>query len=136
MNPKVNLAASNDGLKFFKWAYEKGGKMAAELDYIPMPDNVVEMVENVGFGHPAEIIRWRAAPAAHHPRRSACRQSSHRRKEILAEVSGSLSKAHCHHRRRRDPVPSSPRKLHPPRGTRRCLHERRCRGSRPDRPET
>ena len=27
--------------KFFKWAYEKGDKMAQDLDYIPMPDNVV-----------------------------------------------------------------------------------------------
>jgi phosphate transport system substrate-binding protein len=41
----VNVAASNDALQFFKWAYEKGGKMAQDLDYIPMPDNVVKMVE-------------------------------------------------------------------------------------------
>ena len=33
-------------LKFFKWAYEKGGKMAQDLDYIPMPDNV----DQVGRG--------------------------------------------------------------------------------------
>ena len=30
---------------FFKWAYEKGDKMAEDLDYIPMPDNVVKLVE-------------------------------------------------------------------------------------------
>ena len=41
----VNVAASNDALQFFKWAYEKGGKMAQDLDYIPMPDNVVKLVE-------------------------------------------------------------------------------------------
>jgi phosphate transport system substrate-binding protein len=41
----ANVAASNDALQFFKWAYEKGGKMAQELDYIPMPDNVVKLVE-------------------------------------------------------------------------------------------
>jgi phosphate transport system substrate-binding protein len=41
----VNVAASNDGLQFFKWAYEKGGKMAQDLDYIPMPDNVVKLVQ-------------------------------------------------------------------------------------------
>ena len=41
----VNVAASNDALQFFKWAYEKGGKMAQDLDYIPMPDNVKMLVE-------------------------------------------------------------------------------------------
>jgi phosphate transport system substrate-binding protein len=43
----VNVAASNDALMFFKWAYEKGGKMAQELDYIPMPENVVAKVEQM-----------------------------------------------------------------------------------------
>lgn len=33
-------------LKFFDWAYTKGDKMAAELDYIPMPDKVVKMIQN------------------------------------------------------------------------------------------
>src|SRR5271169_2165828 len=41
----VNVAASNDALQFFKWAYDKGGKMAQDLDYIPMPDNVTKLVE-------------------------------------------------------------------------------------------
>ena len=43
----VDVAASNSALKFFKWAYEKGDKMAQDLDYIPMPDNVVAMVEKM-----------------------------------------------------------------------------------------
>ena len=43
-NP-ANPAASKDALEFFRWAYEKGDKMAQDLDYIPMPDNVVKMVE-------------------------------------------------------------------------------------------
>ncbi|RBP16515.1 phosphate ABC transporter substrate-binding protein (PhoT family) [Roseiarcus fermentans] len=43
----VNVAASNDALSFFKWSYEKGGQMAADLDYIPMPDNVVKLVETM-----------------------------------------------------------------------------------------
>src|SRR5271165_2537680 len=43
----VNVAASNDGLEFFRWAYEKGGKMAQELDYIPMPEDVVAKVEKM-----------------------------------------------------------------------------------------
>jgi phosphate transport system substrate-binding protein len=40
----ANVAASNDALQFFKWAYEKGDKMAQDLDYIPMPDNVKKLV--------------------------------------------------------------------------------------------
>jgi phosphate transport system substrate-binding protein len=32
-------------LKFFDWAYHHGDKMAEELDYIPMPDAVVKLVE-------------------------------------------------------------------------------------------
>jgi phosphate transport system substrate-binding protein len=32
-------------LKFFKWAYAKGDQMAMQLDYIPMPDNVVKLIE-------------------------------------------------------------------------------------------
>ena len=34
-----------DALKFFDWAYTNGDKMAEELDYVPMPDAVVEMIE-------------------------------------------------------------------------------------------
>jgi phosphate transport system substrate-binding protein len=32
-------------LKFFDWAYKNGSDMALELDYVPMPAAVVEMVE-------------------------------------------------------------------------------------------
>jgi phosphate transport system substrate-binding protein len=32
-------------LKFFDWAYESGDRMALDLDYIPMPDNVVKLVK-------------------------------------------------------------------------------------------
>lgn len=32
-------------LKFFNWAFTHGGKMAEELDYIPMPKAVVELVK-------------------------------------------------------------------------------------------
>ncbi len=31
-------------LDFFSWAYEKGGKLADDLSYIPMPANVVELI--------------------------------------------------------------------------------------------
>ena len=43
-NP-ADKAATASALKFFAWAFEKGDKMAEELDYIPMPQNVVEMVK-------------------------------------------------------------------------------------------
>jgi phosphate transport system substrate-binding protein len=32
-------------LKFFAWAYDKGDALAEGLDYVPIPDNVVHMVE-------------------------------------------------------------------------------------------
>jgi phosphate transport system substrate-binding protein len=38
-------AAATAALKFFSWAYAKGGEMALGLDYIPMPDNVVSIVK-------------------------------------------------------------------------------------------
>jgi phosphate transport system substrate-binding protein len=38
-------AASAEALKFFGWAFAKGDKMAEELDYIPMPDAVVKLIE-------------------------------------------------------------------------------------------
>ena len=41
----ADKAASAEAIKFFKWAFAKGGKMAEELDYIPMPDNVVKLIE-------------------------------------------------------------------------------------------
>ena len=41
----TDKAASQEALKFFKYAFEKGGKAAEELDYIPMPDSVVKLIE-------------------------------------------------------------------------------------------
>jgi phosphate transport system substrate-binding protein len=38
-------AATATALKFFDWAYANGGKMAAALDYIPMPKTVVADIE-------------------------------------------------------------------------------------------
>jgi phosphate transport system substrate-binding protein len=40
-----NPAAATEALKFFKWAYANGGKMATDLDYIPLPDSVVQRIE-------------------------------------------------------------------------------------------
>ncbi|HYR36592.1 MAG TPA: phosphate ABC transporter substrate-binding protein PstS [Burkholderiales bacterium] len=33
-------------LKFFDWSFRNGGKMAADLDYVPMPDAVVKMIQS------------------------------------------------------------------------------------------
>jgi phosphate transport system substrate-binding protein len=39
-----NGAASNEALKFFDWAYKNGAPMAAELDYVPLPESVVKLI--------------------------------------------------------------------------------------------
>ena len=33
-------------LKFFEWSYANGDQMASELDYIPMPDSVVNLIKS------------------------------------------------------------------------------------------
>jgi len=38
---------ATEALKFFAWAYSKGDKMAEELDYVPMPDNVVNAIQKM-----------------------------------------------------------------------------------------
>lgn len=42
----VKAEDSASALKFFAWAYEKGDKAAEELDYVPMPENVVKLVKD------------------------------------------------------------------------------------------
>jgi len=37
--------AGREVLKFFEWAYRNGGKMAEDLDYVPMPEPVVKQVQ-------------------------------------------------------------------------------------------
>jgi phosphate transport system substrate-binding protein len=41
----TDTAATGEALKFFAWAYKNGAKMAAELDYVPMPANVAADIE-------------------------------------------------------------------------------------------
>jgi phosphate transport system substrate-binding protein len=41
----VNAADSAAALKFFDWGYKNGQKMASDLLYVPMPDNVVALIE-------------------------------------------------------------------------------------------
>ena len=40
-----DVAAVKDALKFFDWAYANGDKAAEELNYVPLPDNVVALVK-------------------------------------------------------------------------------------------
>jgi phosphate transport system substrate-binding protein len=39
-------ATARQVLEFFDWAYKNGGKMAEELDYVPMPDAVVREIRS------------------------------------------------------------------------------------------
>jgi phosphate transport system substrate-binding protein len=41
----TDKASSQEAIKFFRWAFAKGAKMAEELDYIPMPESVVKLIE-------------------------------------------------------------------------------------------
>ena len=45
-----DTSASNEALKFFSWAYEKGGKMAEDLDYVAMPAPVVTQIKKAWEG--------------------------------------------------------------------------------------
>ncbi|HEY4134489.1 MAG TPA: phosphate ABC transporter substrate-binding protein PstS [Alphaproteobacteria bacterium] len=41
-----DAAASAEALKFFNWAYgPTGDKLAEELDYVPLPDNVIDLIK-------------------------------------------------------------------------------------------
>jgi phosphate transport system substrate-binding protein len=40
-----DVAATAEALKFFTWAFANGGKAAEELDYIPLPANVVTLIK-------------------------------------------------------------------------------------------
>ena len=44
-------------LEFFMFAFEKGVTMAKDLDYVPMPDLVIKMIEQI----------WPAAPPSQAP---------------------------------------------------------------------
>jgi len=40
-NPEKALAV----LKFFEWSFKNGGKSAIDMDYVPMPDSAVKLVQ-------------------------------------------------------------------------------------------
>jgi phosphate transport system substrate-binding protein len=39
-----DTTATGEALKFFDWAYRSGGKMAADLDYVPLPESLIKQV--------------------------------------------------------------------------------------------
>jgi phosphate transport system substrate-binding protein len=43
----VDAAISAEALKFFAWSFAKGAKMAEDLDYVPMPNNVVNDIQKM-----------------------------------------------------------------------------------------
>jgi phosphate transport system substrate-binding protein len=42
----ANADTAKEVLKFFDWGFSNGSKMASELDYVPLPDNVQNMVRS------------------------------------------------------------------------------------------
>jgi phosphate transport system substrate-binding protein len=42
--------AASEALKFFAWAFAKGDKMAEDLDYVAMPDKVVQDIQTTWAG--------------------------------------------------------------------------------------
>jgi phosphate transport system substrate-binding protein len=53
-----DAASVNEALKFFAWAYQEGGSMASELDYVPLPAPLIAQVKKTwnseisSGGHP------------------------------------------------------------------------------------
>ncbi|MGX4640052.1 phosphate ABC transporter substrate-binding protein PstS [Massilia sp. SYSU DXS3249] len=43
---QADAAKGKEVLKFFDWAYKNGDAAAADLDYVPMPDNVTKLVQD------------------------------------------------------------------------------------------
>ena len=56
-----DAVATGTALKFFDWAYRNGGKMAADLDYVPLPDSLIAQVRATWKsdikGLPAGIVK-------------------------------------------------------------------------------
>jgi phosphate transport system substrate-binding protein len=41
----TDAAATTETLKFFKWSYANGDNLALGLDYVPLPDNAVQAIQ-------------------------------------------------------------------------------------------
>ena len=44
-NEKPEKAAAT--LKFFDWAFKNGAKAASEMDYVPMPERTVKLIQDL-----------------------------------------------------------------------------------------
>ena len=42
---QADAAKGKEALKFFDWAYKNGDAAAVELDYVPLPDSVIKLVD-------------------------------------------------------------------------------------------
>ena len=42
----ANKKASDEVLKFFDWSFKNGKQMAVDLDYVPLPDALVEQIRS------------------------------------------------------------------------------------------
>ena len=56
-------AATGEALKFFDWAYNNGAKMAAELDYVPLPPSLIKQVRATWQGEIKGAPGLASAPA-------------------------------------------------------------------------
>jgi phosphate transport system substrate-binding protein len=61
-----DAAATGEALKFFDWAYKSGSQMAAELDYVPLPEALIKQVRASWKAEIKGIPAMAATPAAHH----------------------------------------------------------------------
>ena len=61
-----DVAATTEALKFFNWAYKSGSQMAAELDYVPLPESLIKQVRATWKAEIKGIPAMAAAPAADH----------------------------------------------------------------------
>lgn len=51
LNKPADSEKNVEVLKFFKWAFQNGGDIAKNLDYVPLPQSVVAMIEKNWQGH-------------------------------------------------------------------------------------
>ncbi|MBV9621540.1 MAG: phosphate ABC transporter substrate-binding protein PstS, partial [Gammaproteobacteria bacterium] len=61
-----DAGATNEALKFFDWAYKNGGKMAADLDYVPLPEGLIKQVRATWKQIKGETVAQRSAPGSAH----------------------------------------------------------------------
>ena len=56
-----DAAATREALKFLAWAFAKGDRLATELLYVPMQDNVVGAIQRLSGGRNQRMAaanRW------------------------------------------------------------------------------